>query len=171
MSPRLLILLSTALLASGCQVTTQLGAECTLVRKATAEEKQTNGGLNFVTIKESELVNGQDFISFGALDCDQLELTCVRDAAHPRRTEQGSAAAETTDALGYCSQACVEHSSSCEVVESEVSEGLKGREVECRSLALDQQALEQLKKDDPVAYRQTFGENNSPFFCAAKLVK
>lgn len=36
----------------------------------------------------------------------------------------------------------------------------------CRALLLDQETLEALRAADENAYRQTFGENNSPFFCA-----
>ena len=163
MTPRLSLLLSTVLLASGCSVTTQLGAECVLVRKATADEEAATGR-KAISIKESELIEGQDYISFGALDCDELELTCVRDANHPRSSATGEA-----DARGYCSQACVQNSSSCEVLGDSVAEGLRDRPMTCRSLALDPATLENLKRTDPVTYRQTFGENSSAFFCAAAL--
>jgi hypothetical protein len=168
MTPRLPILLSAVLLASGCSVTTQLGAECVLVRKATAEEEAATGR-NSVSIKESELIAGQDYVSFGVLDCDELELTCVRDASHPRDTEPGSPAAAGTDAKGYCSQACVANSSACEVLSDNAAAGVQGRTMTCRSLALDPQSLENLKRTDPVTYRQTFGENSSAFFCAVAL--
>jgi hypothetical protein len=136
-----------------------------LVRKATAEE-QTATGKKAIGIKESELVQGQDYVSFGALDCDELELTCVRDANH-----RSSATADdpNPDAKGYCSQACVEDSSTCEVLGDNVAPGIQGRPMTCRSLALDPASLEALKRSDPVAYRQTFGENSSAFFCAAAL--
>ena len=51
---------------------------------------------------------------------------------------------------------------------SGVDEALKSRMV-CRSLLMDQASLERLKKDDPVTYRTTFGETNSPYFCAGQL--
>jgi hypothetical protein len=163
MTPRLPLLLSAVLLTSGCSVTTQLGAECVLVRKATQQEQEQTGRKS-ISIKESELIDGQDYVSFGALDCDELELTCVRDANHPRSSTTGDA-----DARGYCSQACVEGSSACEVLGDEVAAGVQGRPMTCRSLALDQASLDALKKSDPVTYRQTFGENSSAFFCAAAL--
>jgi hypothetical protein len=163
MTPRLPLLLSAVLLASGCSVTTQLGAECVLVRKPTAEELKQNAELKSVPIKESELVAGQDFISFGVLDCDELEFTCVRDANHP------SSASGTETAKGYCSQACVLNTSACEVLGEEVAEGVKDRKMTCRSLVLDPETLEALKRADEKAYRQTFGENSSAFFCVAAL--
>ena len=163
MTPRLALLLSAVLLASGCSVSTQLGAECVLVRKATAEE-ETATGKKAISIKESELIPGQDYVSFGALDCDELELTCVRDSNYPRESATGDA-----DAKGYCSQACVESSSTCDVLGDNVAPGVQGRAMTCRSLALDPASLEALKRTDPVAYRRTFGENSSAFFCAAAL--
>lgn len=168
MTPRLPLVLSAVLLASGCSVSTQLGAECVLVRKATEEEEAATGRKS-ISIKESELISGQDYISFGVLDCDELELTCVRDANHPRTTQPGDPAEAGTDAKGYCSQACVVNSSTCEVLGDNVATGVQDRPMTCRSLALDQKALEQLKKDNPALYKQTFGDNSSPFFCAAAL--
>jgi hypothetical protein len=169
MSARRVVLWSAALLLSGCSVTTQLGQQCVLVRKAT-EQERTTLGVSSVSIKESELLAGQDYISFGALDCDELELTCVRDADHPRQTDPGSEAAKATEALGYCSQACVEGTTSCDTTETDnLAAGLQGRPLTCRSLALDQQALERLRTDDPVTYRKTFGDNTSPNFCATRL--
>jgi hypothetical protein len=40
----------------------------------------------------------------------------------------------------------------------------------CRALLLDQKALDDLRRDDPVTYRATFGANNSPYFCAGNPV-
>jgi hypothetical protein len=166
MTPRLVLLFSAVLLASGCSVTTQLGAECVLVRKATAAEEAATGK-KAIGIKESELVQGQDYVSFGALDCDELELTCVRDANH--LPSPPTDPPTDPDAKGYCSQACVENSASCDVLGDNVAAGIQGRPMTCRSLALDQAALEALKRTDPVAYQRTFGQNSSAFFCAAAL--
>ena len=159
MSPRLVVLLSAALLASGCEVTTELGKPCTLVKKPTAEEEAQ--GIPNKPVLESEIAPNQDFISFGATDCE--DLICVRDAEYPRDPDPNA------PALGYCSNECVEGSDGdCEVTGSDVNDDLKTRMV-CRSLLLDQTTLERLKRDDPVAYRQTFGETNSPYFCAGRL--
>ncbi len=158
MSPRLVVLLSVALLAGGCDVTTQLGKQCVLVKKPSAEEQAQ--GIRSKPVLEGEIATKQDFISFGATDCE--DLICVRDAELPRNPDQNA------PALGYCSQECVEGSSTCVVSGSDVDQALKDR-MTCRSLILDQASLEQLKRDDPVAYRNTFGETNSPYFCAGKL--
>jgi hypothetical protein len=158
MSARLAVFLSVALLASGCEVTTQLGKPCVLVKKPSAEEQAQ--GIRSKPVLESEIAAQQDFISFGSTDCE--DLICVRDAEFPRDPDQNAAA------QGYCSSECVEGASDCEVTGSDVATGIKER-MTCRSLLLDQVSLERLKKDDPVAYRNTFGETNSPYFCAGKL--
>lgn len=159
MSARLVVFLSVALLASGCEVTTQLGKPCTLVKKPTPEEQAQ--GIGSKPVLESEIAPNQDFISFGATDCE--DLICVRDAQSPRDPDPNAAA------QGYCSNECVEGSDGdCEVTDADASEDVKNRMI-CRSLLLDQASLERLKRDDPVAYRQTFGETNSPYFCAGRL--
>lgn len=159
MSSRLVLLLSTALLISGCEVTTELGKQCTLVKKPTAEEAAQ--GIRNKPVLESEIAPNQDFISFGATDCE--DLICVRDAQFPRSEDPNA------PALGYCSHECVEGSTDeCEVTGSDVGDDLKNR-MGCRSLLLDRGTLERLKREDPVAYRRTFGETNSPYFCAGAL--
>jgi hypothetical protein len=158
MSVRLAVFLSAALLASGCEVTTQLGKPCVLVKKPSAEEEAQ--GIRSKPVLESEIAPKQDFISFGSTDCE--DLICVRDAESSRDPDPNAAA------QGYCSQECVEGSSTCEVTDSSVPESLRTR-MTCRSLLLDQASLERLKKDDPVTYRNTFGETNSPYFCAGQL--
>ncbi|MDY7225382.1 adventurous gliding motility lipoprotein CglC [Hyalangium rubrum] len=160
MSPRLVIFLSAALLASGCSVTSELGKECVLVKKPTQEE--LDQGILSVPVLESDVAPRQDFISFGSTSC--VELICVRDADFPRNPDQNAVA------LGYCSQACIEgaDATACEVTEPSAPEELRAR-MECRSLLLDQASLERLRAEDPAAYRATFGDNNSPYFCAGGL--
>jgi hypothetical protein len=160
MSVRLAVFLSAALLASGCEVTTQLGKPCVLVRKPTQAELEAEQGIRSKPVLEGEIAPKQDFISFGSTDCE--DLICVRDAEAPRAQDPNA------HAQGYCSQECVEGSSSCEVTDTSVDETLRNR-MTCRSLLLDQASLERLKRDDPVTYRNTFGETNSPYFCAGKL--
>ncbi|WP_063640986.1 adventurous gliding motility lipoprotein CglC [Stigmatella aurantiaca] len=156
MSARLAVLLSAALLSSACEITTQLGQECLLIKQ------DPNNPGESTAILEREILPGQDFISFGVTDCE--DLVCVRDAnfaADPNPDAQ---------AKGYCSQDCVEGSgkSGCSVTDTSVAENIRNR-ITCRSLLLDQASLERLRQEDPVAYRRTFGENNSPYFCAVEL--
>ncbi|RKH37976.1 adventurous gliding motility lipoprotein CglC [Corallococcus sicarius] len=151
------LFMSAVLLLGGCEVTTELGKPCGLVRKATDTEAQTFGR-DFMPIYEKDIAADQDFISFGSLDCE--ELVCVRDADSPRSDNPAD------EALGYCSDACVQGSTTdCEVTNSDAVEGIKER-MTCRPLLLDQATLEAIKVADEGFYRRTFGENNSPYFCA-----
>ncbi len=151
MSPRLAFLVSAILLSSGCEVTSQLGKTCVLV-------KASSTGQPYDPVSLSDLQPGQDFISFGSLDCE--DLICVLDRkAEPTTTEDGRV-------LGYCSQPCLEtQTDSCTVTDESVDAALSER-MTCRALLLDQQALDDLRRQDPVRYRQTFGDHNSPYFCA-----
>ncbi|WP_240360484.1 adventurous gliding motility lipoprotein CglC [Pyxidicoccus caerfyrddinensis] len=167
MSVRTALLMSAALLLGGCEVSSEIGKECTLVRKASAEE-ETTFGRKFMPILEKEVAPKQDFISFGSIECE--DLICVRDAAFPRATNEDGTVNQNAEAKGYCSKECVEGSNACEVKDtSGVLEGLPER-MGCRALLLDQDTLEALRSSDEAFYRRTFGENNSPFFCAGAPV-
>lgn len=161
MSPRLAILLSAAFLLGGCEVVTELGKPCFLVRKATDAELAA-GSARAVPLKEKELTKGQDFISFGAADCE--DFVCVRDADTP-----GDSNPEAV-ALGYCSRPCAEGGNSCQVTNSEAVSGLSER-MTCRALLMDDAALARLKASDPETYRKTFGTQTSSTFCAGKLTE
>lgn len=153
------LFLSAVLLMGGCDVTTELGKPCRLVRKATADE-QAQGPTKFVEIQEKDIAADQDFISFGALDCE--DLICVRDDASPRSEDPQAVA------LGYCSKECVQGTTTgCEITRTvdDVQAGLKDR-MTCRPLLLDQATLDAIRVADETYYRRTFGENNSPYFCA-----
>ena len=153
---RSVLFMSAALLLGGCEVSTQLGTPCDLVRKATPDEQAA--GNDFMPILEKDIAADQDFISFGALDCE--DLVCVRDASSPRDPEP------TARARGYCSKECVQGTTTgCKVTSSEAVEDIKER-MTCRPLLLDQATLEAIKVADEAFYRRTFGENNSPYFCA-----
>ncbi|MCP3141320.1 adventurous gliding motility lipoprotein CglC [Pyxidicoccus xibeiensis] len=170
MSVRTALLMSASLLLGGCEVASEIGKECTLVRKATAEEEVTFGK-KFRPILQGEVAPNQDVISFGSIECE--DLVCVRDADVPFEMMQNPEDPEGpqiinrgAEAKGYCSKECVEGSNACEVKDtSGVLEGLPQR-MTCRSLLLDQDTLEALRSSDEAFYRRTFGENNSPFFCA-----
>ncbi|HEX8702031.1 MAG TPA: adventurous gliding motility lipoprotein CglC [Myxococcaceae bacterium] len=166
MSPRLVILLSAALLATGCTVTTDLGKPCVL--KKTQVVPGGNGETEVVDILQSEITTGQDYIAFGITECD--DLICVRDADEPFLEEDPDLSKPRRQAVGYCSRACIEGSdaSACEVTDTDVPDALSAR-MACRSLLLDTQTLERLRADNPALYRQTFGETLSPFFCAGTL--
>ncbi|RKH63606.1 adventurous gliding motility lipoprotein CglC [Corallococcus aberystwythensis] len=153
------LFLSAVLMLGGCDVTTELGKQCRLVRKATAAEQEAQGR-KFVEIREKDIAVDQDFISFGSLDCE--DLVCVRDDLSPRNENPEEFA------FGYCSKECVQGTTTgCEITRTvdDVEEGLKER-MTCRPLLLDQDTLDAIKVADEGFYRRTFGENNSPYFCA-----
>jgi hypothetical protein len=153
MSLRLAFLVSAALLSSGCEVTSELGKPCVLVKASS-----TGQGSEPVTL--SDLQPGQDFVSFGSLDCE--DLICVLDAKSERQTTQDG------KVLGYCSRPCVATlQDNCAVTDESVSAELRNR-MTCRALLLDQAALDKLRADDPARYRQIFGDHNSPYFCSGQ---
>jgi hypothetical protein len=165
MSARLALLVGAALWCGGCTVSSDVGKSCVLVRKATEEERAAFPQLGETrSILENQLKAGQDFISFGSVECE--DLVCVRDASYNPNLPAGSDPS-TVAAKGYCSKACVVDplQNSCAVTTSDVEEEVASR-MSCRALLLDQLALEELRRTDPAAYRATFGDNNSPFFCA-----
>ncbi|WP_246357875.1 adventurous gliding motility lipoprotein CglC [Pyxidicoccus fallax] len=170
MSVRTTLLVSLALFMGGCEVSSEIGKPCTLVRKATPAEAEANGGIGFVDILQKEIALNQDVISFGSIGCE--DLICVRDADFPPTMVKDANGNDTEEidreapAQGYCSKECVEGSTECEVKDtSGVLAGLPER-MSCRSLLLDQATLEALRASNETRYRETFGENNSPFFCA-----
>ncbi|MBF5044932.1 adventurous gliding motility lipoprotein CglD [Aggregicoccus sp. 17bor-14] len=144
-------LILSPLLLTACTDSTEIGKKCQLVKK------DPNGVAPFAVVLNSELVAGQDFISFGASDC--VELICVHDKDSP------VVGGPNDPATGYCSEACIPGGATCDTVSGEASADLKER-MECRALLLDQTTLDRLRQEDPAAYRNTFGENTNPYFCA-----
>ena len=161
MSPRLALLATTALLFIGCKVDSDIGVPCVLVKK------NPDGGTTPANVEERDLSPGQDFISFGSVECDRF--ICVRDRAYVGTGDAGTGDAGTRAVYGYCSRPCVEtQATACEVTNPAVTDpSLKGR-MGCRPLLLDQEVLDQLKEREPALYEQTFGENASSHFCAGR---
>ncbi|WNG45750.1 adventurous gliding motility lipoprotein CglD [Archangium minus] len=162
MSARLALLVGAALLCGGCEVPSDIGKPCVLVKKSTTGQK-------FDPVTLADIGAGdKDFISFGSLDCE--DLVCVRDANSPIQT---SGEGDALRVLGYCSKSCVPTDDGapqlqdfCAVNHPEASADVKER-MSCRALLLDAEALEYMRKNQPEEYRATFGENASPYFCAA----
>ncbi|WIG96215.1 adventurous gliding motility lipoprotein CglC [Myxococcus sp. SDU36] len=164
---RTALMMSAALLSGGCEVASEIGKPCTLVRKATPEELAA-GSDPAVAILEKEIASQQDFISFGSVNCE--DLICVRDQDYPRALNEDGSVNGDAEARGYCSKPCVEGGSSCDVTDTDnVNPDLPGR-MSCRPMLLDQDTLDALRSADEAFYRRTFGENNSPFFCAGALI-
>ena len=159
MSSRLALLVSAVLLCGGCKVNSDIGKRCLLVKKAPAGSDAESA-----PVLETDLSDGQDFISFGSLDCE--DLVCVKDADMPLEK------ADNGQVLGYCSKPCVQDElvDPCPVTAPEALASGKDR-MSCRALLLDQKALDDLRANDPATYRATFGDNNSPYFCAGTPVE
>ncbi len=137
---------------TGCAPQTDLGKECTLVRKNT-----TGSGPPSIFIKESEIVPGKDFISFGATECE--DLVCVRNADAPIGSDP------TADAKGKCSRPCLEtNAASCQTGDDKVDQS--DQNFVCRAMLLDTETLAAIKEADPARYKQYFGDTTSPYFCA-----
>lgn len=131
------------LVASGCRETTELGKPCALVKTGSDGKLQP--------VLEKEVPPGQDFLSFGALDC--ADQVCVRDAySAPNGGPE-------EQALGYCTLPCVPEQDTCEVTYGGVPAELSGR-MGCRALVLDQATLDALKRDHPEL------RDVSSYFCA-----
>jgi hypothetical protein len=170
MSARLALLVGAALVCGGCEVSSDIGKPCVLVRKATKAELDAEPGSEpFRFIMESQLTQGLDFISFGSVQCE--DLVCVRDANYdPKLTDEEKKDLSKVAATGYCSKPCVENSdtaltNNCAVTTSEALPEVKER-MACRPMLLDQQALDALRANDRATYRAYFGDNTSPAFCA-----
>jgi len=162
---RLFVLVSLVLLVflEGCRVATDLGRECTLVKK------NPDGGPGSVFILESELPDAgtqsdagtKDYISFGATQCE--DLVCVRNANTPKTGVAGAVAS------GYCSRPCVPNASTgCPAANSD-DENDTNNNLTCRALLLDEQTLAEICTNDPGRCQQIAG-TLSPYFCARSVI-
>ena len=151
------ILLALSIGALGaCQVTTDLGRECLLVKKDPADPS----GKRSIPMKESEIKPGKDFISFGMVECE--DLVCVRDSNQLRPT----GATDTSDAKGYCSRPCLQTSTTGCPAADPADDKSATRRLSCRPLILDEVTLAGICQVDPTTCKKYFGDTKSPYFCA-----
>ena len=157
--PAISIVSLALLIGAACQDSTDLGkTPCSLVKKG------ADGGPEPVIV--AELSAGKDFLSFGAVQCE--DLVCVLD-------KQGVGAvlaqAATTPsvlsnpALGYCSRACVQGSSTTCTPQIDNQQNDPALSMSCQQLVLDQATIAEICKD-PAKCQAYFDNNRSPFFCA-----
>jgi hypothetical protein len=149
----ILLALSTFAVA-GCAVKTDLGKECILVRKDPSDP----AGKKSIPILEGDIKPNKDFLSFGAVECE--DLVCVRDLAFTR------AAAATDPAIGYCSRPCLETSTTGCPAANEEDDRDPNKKLSCRPLILDETTLAAICQNDAVTCKRYFGDTTSPFFCA-----
>jgi hypothetical protein len=156
-----LVLSVSAVLVSlvACKTSTDLGKpDCHLLKKG------PDAGPVNVTI--AELSAGKDFLSFGSVECE--DLVCVLDA---KGVSVALAAATSNPsvlndpALGYCSHACAQGSSSSCTPQFDDQQQDPALAMSCRQLVLDADTIAEICKD-PVKCQQYFDNNRSPFFCA-----
>ena len=162
-SPRSRLLISSPFLVLlallGCQDSTDLGkAPCHLVKKG------ADGGP--VDVLVAELSPLKDFLSFGAVECE--DLVCVLDKQGVSAVLAQAAsnpAVLSNPALGYCSRACAQGSSSTCTPQFDNQQNQPGLAMSCQQLVLDQATIAEICKDAAkcLAY---FDNNRSPFFCA-----
>jgi hypothetical protein len=131
-----------SLLATACTVERDLGQTCKMTRP------DPDGGVALALEAERVSNPNLDYISFGAAECDDQVCLRTSRSANPEH-EQGTA-------RGYCSAPCIE-ASDCEPDFT----GKKGT-MRCEQVLPD---LEQMKKDDPQAYEETFGAGASTRYC------
>ncbi|OJH39440.1 hypothetical protein BON30_18230 [Cystobacter ferrugineus] len=161
MSARLALLLGAALLCGGCEVPSDTGKPCVLVKK---DPKGTTG-LEAIPVSPNDIRFNEDFISFGSVDCE--ELVCVRTAGTELKT---TGEGDALQVLGYCSAPCnLDSATDCSVTHPSTVDDVK-QTLGCRPLLLDETALSDLKKNDPVTFEEYFGRTESPNFCASKGV-
>lgn len=143
---------------TGCANTTELGNECTMVRRDPSDTDESDG-IRSIPLKESEIAANKDFISFGATDCE--DLICVRDASDPKGAD------ENANAVGFCTMPCLHtNPDSCLTGNADIDEG--DNPFVCRQLLLDDDTLATLRADNPELYRRYFGTAESTYFCARK---
>jgi len=141
-SPRArLLLISIPLLALlallGCQDSTDLGkTPCHLVKKG------PDGGP--VDVVVGELSAGKDFLSFGAVECE--DLVCVLD-------KQGVSAVLAQGSSTTCTPQFDDQQNDPALAMS------------CQQLVLDSATIAEICKD-PAKCAAYFDNNRSPFFCA-----
>ncbi len=143
---------------SGCTNTTELGNDCTMVRRDPTDTDDSDG-IRSVPMKESEIGAFKDFISFGATDCE--DLICVRDRSDPKGADP------TANAQGFCTRTCIPgRADTCLTGNEDIDEGPDP--FECRQLLLDDDTLATLRTEQPDLYRRFFGTAETTYFCARR---
>jgi hypothetical protein len=154
LSVLVLLAIASSALAS-CSVHTDLGTPCVLVKRDPTDTDESDG-IRSIPIKESEVQLGKDFISFGAVECENY--VCVRDANTPKGSTPNA------DAMGICSRACAFGSSTaCPSVDP------TNLPLTCRALLLDEATVGTICANDPTRCERFFGNSRSPYFCARTL--
>ncbi|MFZ5470457.1 MAG: adventurous gliding motility lipoprotein CglC [Myxococcota bacterium] len=140
----------------GCPIATDVGKECILVKKDPSDPT----GKRSIPIKEREIAANKDFVSFGAVECE--DLVCVRDLNFQRP----ATATDETAAVGYCSRSCIATSTLGCTQSDESLNNDPATKMNCRPLILDETTLAAICQTDSNTCKRYFGDTSSPFFCA-----
>lgn len=137
---------------SGCKAPSDIGKECVLIRADPTDDNASDGIRN-IPITEGEINVNQDYVAFGATECE--DLVCVRRAGAPITGNQDA------DATGICSKPCIPEADLAEQCPP-ADDSLK---LSCRALILDEATIAAICQSDPQLCQDTFGDNRSPDFC------
>jgi hypothetical protein len=139
-----------ALAVAGCRKITDYNNPCLLIHRCDA---------GVCPFTEGEVLEKtaatKDFISFGAVECDNL--TCVRDSSYPSGT------ALDQPAQGYCSSHCGSPSEACPSFDERLDQ-VAATKLHCRALLLDEEVLAAIKSDPELS--KLLGNTTAPYFCA-----
>lgn len=160
---QILLVVAALGLAASCSVSTDIGKPCALV-KASGDGGETN-----VTVADLQGNEGnEDIITFGNPAC--TSLTCVLDAENVLGAVN-SATANSGPIFGYCSKPCSQSiSGDCSQQYGDL-QNTDGGQIICRSLVLDQQAIDTIcspPTGSAAQCQQVFGNSSAfaPLFCA-----
>jgi hypothetical protein len=155
----LVVVPALALCFAGCKASTDLGKPGCHLLKAGPD----GGPVNVIV---AELSAGQDFLSFGSVECE--DLVCVLDsqsvsALLAQATANPAVLADP--AFGYCSHACAQGSTSGCTPQWEDLQNDPSLVMACRALVLDNDTIAEICRD-PVKCQEYFNNSRSAYFCA-----
>jgi len=155
----LLIVVAVALSMMACKADTDLGKpDCHLLKAL------PDGGATNVIV--AELSAGKDFLSFGAVECE--DLICVLDVNGVAQVlAQATANPDVLadPATGYCSHSCAQGNATGCTPQYQDLQNDPSMIMACRALVLDDDTIAEICKD-PVKCQEYFNNSRSAFFCA-----
>jgi hypothetical protein len=156
----LLIVVAVALSMMACKADTDLGKPGCHLLKALPDGGATN-------VIVAELSAGKDFLSFGAVECE--DLICVLDvdgvAKVLAQATADNGASLGDPATGYCSHSCAQGNKTGCTPQYQDLQNDPSMIMACRALVLDNDTIAEICKD-PVKCEEYFNNSRSAYFCA-----
>jgi hypothetical protein len=156
----LLIVVAVALSMMACKADTDLGKPGCHLLKALPDGGATN-------VIVAELSAGKDFLSFGAVECE--DLICVLDvdgvAQVLAQATADKGASLGDPATGYCSHSCAQGNTTGCTPQYQDLQNDPSMIMACRALVLDNDTIAEICKD-PVKCQEYFNNSRSAYFCA-----